>query len=592
MPRDGGGTYTLPAGNPVIPGTIIDTTWANPTMDDIAAALTDSLSRTGSGGMIVPFLNADGVVNLPGISWANQQNMGIYRPGLDEMRISVAANDKARWTSSATDPMDFFIGGQWIPVMHEAGDYSPSGVWDFVGVGPVTLTPSGALGALAIVSDDPKLLIQETGLGADLGNWILRANSGGIILSTASDAAPATPLDFAWSVTRGVGTAVEKFNVMVPTFLEERTAAISSLAGWGQLWVKDDAPNVLVFTDDLGTDFILGSISNLEAVTTVGNVTDNGILFTSPIADAQLLIDVDNGGPVNIVADTDVEIIAAGTMLLKVDAPDSFSFNVGNNNAMSIQDNIVRVNTDSGGYFEVRDDIGSNMRITMSTSGPSYDYNAIVGGDPDGVFYQDPGSGGLAMMYAERSAARASAAGFGQLWVKDDGPNVLMFTDDVGTDFILGGGGGGEPGRFGALAFRNTSQSITNNVLNAIQLNDTLYDTDSVWSGGDPTKLTVPAGVTKVRLGAGAIFVSSVSGQRKIEIRKNGSSTVFDASGLRPPMTVGGNAGVGGFFGQQVHSGSVDVVATDYFQAFVLQSSGGNLDLVANGSWMEMEILD
>ena len=129
--------------------------------------------------------------------------------------------------------------------------------------------------------------------------------------------------------------------------------------------------------------------------------------------------------------------------------------------------------------------------------------------------------------------------------------------------------------------------------MNAIQLNDEVYDTDAVHDNVvNNTRLTVPAGVTKVRVGAGAIFVSSVSGQRKIEIRKNGSALVFDASGLRPPMTVGGNAGVGGFFGQQVHSGSVDVVATDFFQAFVLQSSGGNLDLVANGSWFEMEILD
>lgn len=48
MPRDVSGVYTLPAGNPVIPNTIIATNWANTTMDDIAAALTASLSIDGS----------------------------------------------------------------------------------------------------------------------------------------------------------------------------------------------------------------------------------------------------------------------------------------------------------------------------------------------------------------------------------------------------------------------------------------------------------------------------------------------------------------------------------------------------------------
>lgn len=48
MPRDSGGTYTLPAGNPVIPTTTISTDWANTTLQDIAAALSSSLSVDGS----------------------------------------------------------------------------------------------------------------------------------------------------------------------------------------------------------------------------------------------------------------------------------------------------------------------------------------------------------------------------------------------------------------------------------------------------------------------------------------------------------------------------------------------------------------
>ena len=47
MPRDLSGTYTLPAGNPVVTGTIIDVAWANPTMADIAIQLNNVMTRSG-----------------------------------------------------------------------------------------------------------------------------------------------------------------------------------------------------------------------------------------------------------------------------------------------------------------------------------------------------------------------------------------------------------------------------------------------------------------------------------------------------------------------------------------------------------------
>jgi hypothetical protein len=47
MSRNGSGTYSLPAGNPVITGTSISSTWANTTLTDIATALTGSLAADG-----------------------------------------------------------------------------------------------------------------------------------------------------------------------------------------------------------------------------------------------------------------------------------------------------------------------------------------------------------------------------------------------------------------------------------------------------------------------------------------------------------------------------------------------------------------
>jgi hypothetical protein len=51
MSRNGSGTYTLPAGNPVVSGTTITSTWANGTLSDIATALTGSIASDGQTPM-------------------------------------------------------------------------------------------------------------------------------------------------------------------------------------------------------------------------------------------------------------------------------------------------------------------------------------------------------------------------------------------------------------------------------------------------------------------------------------------------------------------------------------------------------------
>ena len=47
MSRNGSGTYTLPAGNPVVTGTTISSSWANTTLSDIQSALTQSIAADG-----------------------------------------------------------------------------------------------------------------------------------------------------------------------------------------------------------------------------------------------------------------------------------------------------------------------------------------------------------------------------------------------------------------------------------------------------------------------------------------------------------------------------------------------------------------
>src|SRR3990167_9826368 len=44
---------------------------------------------------------------------------------------------------------------------------------------------------------------------------------------------------------------------------------------------------------------------------------------------------------------------------------------------------------------------------------------------------------GTGLKIGEVAAAAADTAAFGQIWIKNDVPNILMFTDDAGTDFTI-----------------------------------------------------------------------------------------------------------------------------------------------------------
>lgn len=65
MSRNGSGVYTLPAGNPVVTGTTIASSWANSTLNDVAATLTDSVAADGQTPMTGNLdLNTHKIVNL------------------------------------------------------------------------------------------------------------------------------------------------------------------------------------------------------------------------------------------------------------------------------------------------------------------------------------------------------------------------------------------------------------------------------------------------------------------------------------------------------------------------------------------------
>lgn len=142
MPRNASGIYTLPGGNPVTPGDVIEADWANTTLEDVADALTNSLSRTGAGGMLAPFRIADGSVSGPGLSYLNETNTGLYRSGAGSVWMSVLG----------VNTFQFSTVGVTIPAgksLTAVGNASVGGTLSVVGATTLasTLAVTGAITA-------------------------------------------------------------------------------------------------------------------------------------------------------------------------------------------------------------------------------------------------------------------------------------------------------------------------------------------------------------------------------------------------------------------------------------------------------------
>ena len=98
--RGSGGTYTLPAGNPVVSGTTITSTWANNTLNDISTELTNSLDRQGRGGMLAALQLTGGTSAAPALTWSLEPSSGLYRSAAGDERFSVLGSDSFKFSST------------------------------------------------------------------------------------------------------------------------------------------------------------------------------------------------------------------------------------------------------------------------------------------------------------------------------------------------------------------------------------------------------------------------------------------------------------------------------------------------------------
>jgi hypothetical protein len=142
----------------------------------------------------------DGSAAVPGITWFGDIATGIFRQALG-LSISITGVEQARFSNATTQ----------------------------------------------IFSDDFRL---QPNIGADLARFIVNGPSN----LNDFEIELTSLIDFHVSGSTGERFVLEEFNLA----MVEKSAAPADVATVGQFWVRDDVPNIPMYTDDTGIDFKLG----------------------------------------------------------------------------------------------------------------------------------------------------------------------------------------------------------------------------------------------------------------------------------------------------------------------------------------------
>lgn len=268
MPRNSSGTYSLyTPGNPVVTNTVISSTWANNSLADIASALTDSLSRTGDGGMQAPLELDNGAIGAPAATWASETTSGLYRASAGNFRFSISSADVVTLTSAGLGVAAALTVGTTAVIGAATGGAQGAG----------TINATG-------VYDDGVLLANQA--GADpTGTIGLSAVNGAASTFTRSDGAPALSQAIAPTWTDAHIFAKSGSSLTAGLRLVANTPALniyeSDAAADAKSWDAVAAAGTLLFRASNDADSVTRNWLSVArtgvAITTMsfGNATDN-----------------------------------------------------------------------------------------------------------------------------------------------------------------------------------------------------------------------------------------------------------------------------------------------------------------------------
>jgi hypothetical protein len=282
MSRAAGGTYTLPTGNPVISGTDITVTWGNTTMNDVATEMTDSLSRSGKGGMLAPLTFTSGTPTVPGMSWVSDTNTGFYSIGADNMGMTAGGVKIVDYANGAYSFIDTSAAATVGPIFSIFRDSASPADADFIGEirfdgeddGSVKTTYAAISGQIDDVTD-----------GTEDGTLLVKTMTAGTLTTqlTISDSASTFAGDITLDAT-SLGSTV-RFIPAVNTSLSTirfdeaagtQRASLDFLSNTGDMFIKSGTSG-WGGTIDLWTNGVTAlKIDTSQNATFAGNVTMSG----------------------------------------------------------------------------------------------------------------------------------------------------------------------------------------------------------------------------------------------------------------------------------------------------------------------------
>lgn len=126
---------------------------------------------------------------------------------------------------------------------------------------------------------------------------------------------------------------------------------------------------------------------------------------------------------------------------------------------------------------------------------------------------------------------------------------------------------------FGALVRQSTGQSISSGTQTALSFDTAVYNDAGIWTGGSPTRLTVPAGVTRVRIHGNIRYYPDATGNVNYQLYMKMNGAFFYGMPFNQNMSNTGNYN----HSMNVSTGIITVTGGQYFELYTSQNTGSTL---------------
>lgn len=522
MPRDSSGTYTLPSGNPVVSGTVIESVWANDTTSDLAVQMNNLLTRDGLLGPIQPMLFVNGTEALPGIAFALSPSTGLFRFAPNNIGLSIGGVAQQAWSASGSAVTNNFAVGGTLSVV---GGMSISGSISVVGTDPGTLgyfaqnTSVGTSSTAGIVArNDISTIAELVVTSSTFSAFPLAGVSAGLLYADGPGGWAIGAVNAAGSIRFSAGGSTEQMRLSAAGFL-----GIGTTPG-AALHVLAVANQVTRFSSSAANGGYVGLMTGSTLRARIGN--GSNVITGAGLADLCLRSDA---GAVLFSANGAVEHMRLSTAgnLAVGNTTASNKFSVG---APTDALNNASVHCSATGAARFYADCNGNMAISIGTN---------FTGSTD-TFGMPTGSGGIGtvgvwpVVFTCNGAERMRIDTTGQVGIGGTPTEKFhVWNGDVAMTSSFGGAGSTPSSRNLLVSAIN---SFSNQVAHAgLQVRFTRLGADTDY-GSDLLLYTAADNTTIERMRIdrlGNVGIGTASPQTKLHVTGAASATILNALTLQ-----------------------------------------------------------